>query len=43
MPSPYLLWVNSRPLPDSGVDDDLWIKWYTTEHVNISLILMTKN
>ena len=29
-PSPYLLWVNSRP---TAVDDDLWTKWYTVEHV----------
>ncbi|KIW26512.1 hypothetical protein, variant [Cladophialophora immunda] len=33
MPQQYLLWVNSRPLPDSGVDDDLWVKWYIEEHV----------
>ncbi|OCT54443.1 putative alpha/beta hydrolase [Cladophialophora carrionii] len=33
MPQPYLLWVNSRPKPESGVDDDLWVKWYTEEHV----------
>ncbi|KAF2097769.1 hypothetical protein NA57DRAFT_56952 [Rhizodiscina lignyota] len=29
-PSPYLLWVNSRP---TQVDDDLWVKWYIEEHV----------
>ncbi|KIW72097.1 hypothetical protein PV04_00317 [Phialophora macrospora] len=33
MPQQYLLWVNSRPKPESGVDDDLWVKWYTQEHV----------
>jgi len=33
MPSKYLLFVNSRPLPDAGVDDDAWIKWYTNEHL----------
>lgn len=33
MPQQYLLWVNSRPRPESGVDDGLWLKWYTEEHV----------
>ncbi|KIW12294.1 hypothetical protein PV08_09571 [Exophiala spinifera] len=33
MPSQYLLEVNSRPQPSSGVDDKLWIKWYTEEHL----------
>lgn len=37
MPLPYLLHVNSRPQPDSGVDDKLWEKWYITEHVGTSL------
>jgi len=30
MPSPFLLWVNSRPLKP---DDDTWVRWYTTEHL----------
>lgn len=29
-PSPYLLHVNSRP---TAVDDNLWTKWYTSEHI----------
>jgi hypothetical protein len=29
-PSPYLLWVNSKPTKAS---EDLFVKWYTTEHV----------
>ena len=33
MPEPYLLHVNSRPVNEVGVDDALWEKWYTTEHV----------
>jgi len=33
MPSNYLLHVNSRPRPEAGVDDSLWEKWYTEEHV----------
>lgn len=33
MPSKYLLAVNSRPQPGAEVDDDLWVKWYTKEHV----------
>ena len=28
-PCPYMLWVNSQPLT---VDDDTWVKMYTTEH-----------
>ncbi len=34
MPSQYFLFVNSRPKPGSGVDDDLWTKWYIDEHVS---------
>ncbi|OAL34514.1 hypothetical protein AYO20_06144 [Fonsecaea nubica] len=33
MPLQYLLWVNSQPFPNSGVDDDLWVKWYIDEHL----------
>lgn len=33
MPLPYLLFVNSTPLVDSGTDDTIWEKWYITEHV----------
>ncbi|KAK5064437.1 hypothetical protein LTR84_000270 [Exophiala bonariae] len=33
MPLPYFLHVNSRPKPDSGVDNKLWEKWYITEHL----------
>jgi len=29
-PSPYLLWVNSRPIT---VTDEKWVEWYTDEHV----------
>ena len=36
MPSQYFLFVNSRPQPGSGVDDDLWTKWYIEEHVSTS-------
>lgn len=36
MPLPYLLHVNSRPQPDSGVDNKLWEKWYITEHVGFT-------
>lgn len=28
-PCSYMLWVNSQPLT---VDDDTWVKMYTTEH-----------
>ncbi|KAL9069844.1 MAG: hypothetical protein Q9157_006032 [Trypethelium eluteriae] len=30
MPSPYLFFVQSNP---TFVDDDLWTKWYTVEHL----------
>lgn len=40
MPLPYLLHVNSRPKPDSGVDDKLWEKWYITEHVGNCLVAL---
>ncbi|KAJ9503579.1 hypothetical protein H2202_000718 [Exophiala xenobiotica] len=33
MSSQHLLFVNSRPQPGSGVDDDLWTKWYIEEHL----------
>lgn len=33
MPLQYLLHVTSRPKPDSGVNNELWEKWYITEHV----------
>ncbi|KAL1887680.1 hypothetical protein Sste5346_010075 [Sporothrix stenoceras] len=32
-PCPYMLWVNSQPLT---VDDDTWVKMYTTEHAMVS-------
>ncbi|KAJ9622121.1 uncharacterized protein PV06_05805 [Exophiala oligosperma] len=33
MPCQYFLSVNSRPQPSSGVDDQLWAKWYKEEHL----------
>ncbi|KIV94543.1 hypothetical protein PV10_02299 [Exophiala mesophila] len=33
MVGPYFLFVNSRPIPESGTDDALWEKWYVTEHL----------
>ncbi|KAF1988012.1 hypothetical protein K402DRAFT_374621 [Aulographum hederae CBS 113979] len=30
MPSPFLLFVNSKP---TAVSDEVWKKWYTTEHI----------
>ncbi|KIW78613.1 hypothetical protein Z517_08451 [Fonsecaea pedrosoi CBS 271.37] len=33
MPSPYLSFIESRPLPESGTDAATWEKFYTTEHL----------